>query len=362
MRPAFSSTRQAAAFAFLVLLALLLPAVLGKSCLPPREQLYSAASWGLGAFPYIHDQIFEETGEIDIAFMGSSPIWWGIDTRYVEEKLSEKLGRKAVVRTLGWNWVGYDPFYFIAQDLLQRRKVRMIVFCDLSPGAADTAHVQASHWFRFGDNAEALAGLRARSKASFYASAILGLPRNLLSLLRPNLPVIPSDTISWPGFSRVANPAARLGALAMRLSADGVFADYAPPSSADASGVRIYSEATKGDFHFSGRMPAQMQVAFMRKVAALARAQHVQLVYLHMPKVAELKSSVIEEGAFWPDTFQGDVTMVGIPGATLFAGLSEAEVRKLYFDFQHFNENGQKYFTTLITPSLLQVYEKQTGP
>ena len=135
MSPAFSSNRQAAAFALLLLIILLLPCVLGKNQLPPREQVYSAIPWSFGAFPYLHDQIFEEKGDIDIAFMGSSSTWWAIDTPYVESQLSKALGRKAVVRSLCWNWPGFDSFYFITKDLLQRRKVKVIVFCDLSPGA-----------------------------------------------------------------------------------------------------------------------------------------------------------------------------------------------------------------------------------
>ena len=101
MRPAFSSLRQALAFALLMAVTLLMPVLLPKSCLPSRAKLYSTAAWDLGGFPYIRDQIFEEQGDIDMAFMGDSPIEWGIDTPYVQAKLSEKLGRPAVVRTLG---------------------------------------------------------------------------------------------------------------------------------------------------------------------------------------------------------------------------------------------------------------------
>jgi hypothetical protein len=100
MGAAFSSTKQAAAFALLLLLLLLLPALMGKSLLPPREQVYSSMSWGAGGFPYMHDEIFNEKEDIDIAFMGSSRIWCGIDTAQVQARLGEKLGRKAIVRTL----------------------------------------------------------------------------------------------------------------------------------------------------------------------------------------------------------------------------------------------------------------------
>src|SRR5580698_8357613 len=112
MSPAFSTTRQATAFGLLLLLLLLLPVLIGKSCLPPREEIYSSLPWGAGAYPYLEDQIFNQKEDIDIAFMGSSRMWWGIDTPQVEAQLSQKLGRKAVVSSLCWNAPGFDPFYF----------------------------------------------------------------------------------------------------------------------------------------------------------------------------------------------------------------------------------------------------------
>lgn len=362
MRPAFASTKAAAAFALLLLVVLLLPVLMGESCLPPREQLYSSAPWGAGAFPYLHEQIFEEKEDIDIAFMGWSRMWWGIDTQYVQKKLSEKLGRKAVVRTLGWNSTGFDPLYFIPQDLLRKRKVRMMVFCDLSGGAGDFAHDRAPYWFRLADNAEALAGLSVRSKASFYSSAILGMPRNFLCWLRLNLPAIPSDEISWPGFPHVINPSLRLGSLVLRMRLGQPFTDYTPRTNADPSEVRVYSEATKEHFRFMGAPLAPMQSAFTRKTAALAREHQVKLVYLHLPTTTEMRSSVVEEPVFWPDVFNGDVAMMGIPGASLFAGIADEDVQKLYYNFEHFNKNGQEYFTKIITPRLMQIYENQSKP
>ena len=131
MSPAFSSSRQAGAFALLLLLILLLPVLAGKSFLPTREQFYSSTGRDTFYSPYLHQQIFEEKGDVDVAIMSSSRLASAIDAPYLQEKLSEKLGRKAVVRSLCWTWNGYDALYFIAQDLLQQRKVHMIIICDL---------------------------------------------------------------------------------------------------------------------------------------------------------------------------------------------------------------------------------------
>jgi hypothetical protein len=362
MSPAFFSTRQAAAFASLLLLLLLLPALMGKSWLPPREQVYSSISWGAGAFPYLHDQIFEEKDDIDIAFMGPSRIWWGIDTPQVQAQLSEKLGRKAVVRSLCWSGPGLDAFYFILQDLLEHRKVRVIVLPDCSTGAGNTAHLFASCYFRLADNAEGIAGLSLRSKLSFYTSAILGMPRNVLGLLRTNLPAIASDQISWPGYNNITNPALRLGSMVVRKRLGHTFVSYRPQSSARPADVCVYSGATRQNFHFSSDPIPPMQAAFARKIGALAQEHQVKLVYLDMPETTEMKSSVLEEPAFWPDLFGSNLTMMGVPPAKLFGGMADENILKLFYNYEHFNQNGQEYFTSIITPSLVQTYEDQTKP
>ena len=365
MAPAFSSTRQAGMFALLLLLLFLLPLAMPKSLLPPRQEIYSSAPWGYGSFPYMREQIFDEKGDIDILFMGTSRIWWGIDTPQVQETLSQKLGRKAVVRTLAWNNPGPDAEYFILRDVLEHRKVRMLVIGDCCTGAGDTAHWAASDWFRVADQWDGLAGLPLRSKLSFYTSAILGMPRNLLSLMRTNLPAIPSDEISLTGFEHfehVRSPTFRLGALAVRRRKGQPFEDYTPQSNARTSDVCIYSEATKPEFNFAGAKIYPMQSAFLAKIGALAREYHVKLVYLHMPLSNEMKSPLINEPVFWPPLLGGDLTMMGIAPTKLFAGLSDEEVLKLFYNVEHLNQNGQTYFTSLITPSLMQVYEDQANP
>ena len=104
-----------------------------------------------------------------------------------------------------------------------------------------------------------------------------------------------------------------------------------------------------------------MQVHFARKIAALAREYHVRLVYLHLPNIMEIGSAVIPENACWPDVFHTRMELVGIPAAKLYAGMSREDILKLYLDFQHFNQNGQKYFTPIITPALLKLYEDEAG-
>jgi hypothetical protein len=371
MRPAFASIRQAAAFALLLLVLLLLPALLGKSNLPPREQIYSSIWWANGAFPYIDNQFFKEKGDIDIAFIGPSHIWNAINTPHVQKQLSERLGRPAVVRSFCWGGAGYDMLYSVAQDLLQHRKVHMLVFYDAYTDM-NLPNGLAPHLFRWGDNADELTGLSLPLKLSYYFAAVIGMPRNLLSLTRSNIPadLFSSKMNFWEIQDHADNFVRSLGSLASQsgfrhhpLSDPEVpFERYIPTSTASPADVCVYSSSNKGPFEFTGSMVPLWQLHFARKFAETANEHGSKLVLLHIPGTDEMRSDVIQEREFWPDALQAEVTMVGIPPAKLFGGLSDAEVYKLFGDPGHLNKNGQEYFTEMITPSLLQIYDSKTNP
>lgn len=370
MRPAFASTKSAAAFALLLLVLLMLPALAGKSWLTTREQAYEIQSWGSGPYPWIHHVIFEEQGDIDIAFMGSSHIFHGIDTPYVQAELSRKLGRPAVVRTIGWGGPGYDALYFIAQDLLAHRKVHWLVFYDEN-NFKRTRNVLGTSWFRFSENAGDLVGLPWEEQGRFYLTALAGMPRNLLGLIRPNLSaeLISAKPHDQERFLHGTNPATRLGSFAAKVgfnTADNYdyppFIPFVPTNGVRPEDVSVYSPATKTNFLFSNEPLPAWQLHFARKLTVLASEHDTQLIMLHLPTTHEMRCPVVQERVCWPDVLQADVTLVGIPPAKLFMNLSDDDVRKLYFNWAHLNKNGLEFFTQLITPTLLHVYDSETKP
>ena len=363
MVPELSSTKQACAFALLLLILLLLPAFMGKSLLPSREQAYSSIWWGDGAFPYIEQQIFTEKSDIDIAFIGPSHVWYGIDTPYVQDKLSEKLGRPAVVRTLCWGGDGYDAIYFVAKDLLEHRKVHLLVFYDSHE--MTEPHPQVTHLFRLADNTDDISGLPWHLQASYYFAAVLGMPRNLLGLIRPDLPadlLSPTTKPYWEA-QKMENIAERLGSRAARLGFEpegatthAPFEVFTPGVSGRDSNVVVYSDSTRDKFRLSDSSIPPLQLYFARKIAALAEAHHVRLVLMHVPIFPERRNPLIEEADFWPKLLPNDLSILGIPPAEMFREIPDEDVRKLYCDIWHLNVNGQEYFTSIVTPQLLETY------
>ena len=367
MRPAFSSTRAAAAFAALLLVLLTLPVVVGKNLMSPKEQAYATQSWGSGPYPYIQQQIFEEKGDIDIALVGSSHILHCLDARRLQAELSRQLGRPATVRVLGWGGAGFDALYFIAKDLLEHRRVRMLVFYDDHNG--DFRNEKGPVWFRFQDDSGALAGLPVHEKGLFYFASLAGMPRNLLCLLRPNMPADLRVKNYWMEHYRTVNLVDNLGSTTSELGyADWdtdptiPFVPYVPTNAASPADAFVYSPATRTNFEITNEPIPAWQVHFMRLLSALAGQHGCQLVLLNIPGVQDVHTQRIEERAFWPEIFGTNLVMLGVPPARMFHGLSDEDVRRLYYNPWHLNKNGQTYFTSLIEPALLQLYETTGKP
>jgi hypothetical protein len=361
MRPAFSSTKQAATFALLLLALLLSPVLAGKKFLPSREQAYATLGWNNGAYPWVYNQIFQETNAIDIAIIGSSHIWYGINTPYLQQKLSEKLHRPAVVRTLAWGGAGYDGLYFVTRDLLAHRQVRLLVFYDESSGAC-SQNAAAPIWFQWGEDAAVLPGLGLPEQGLLYFATVIGMPRNLLCAFRPNLPapLVTDQTNYWSMANGSPNPATQLGCLSLRLgfNRSSAFEALLPTTTAQPMGAVVYAPSTQARFKFTGTNRPAWEASFAQRLTALWRADGVQSVMVSLPSLTEARSSVILEKAYWPEFFP-DTSLLGIPPAEIFSQMTEAELRKIYADTWHFNQNGQIYYTSLITPALIQLYENR---
>lgn len=375
IRPAFSSTLQATGFGALLIVLLALAAVMPRGWLPPREQAYAAIGWANGPYPWIRNQIFEEAGDIDILFIGSSRILRGVDALYVQAALTKKLGRPAVVRTIAWSWAGYDALFLVAKDLLQHRKVHQLVFYDEHP-AENTRNPAITSLFRFREDASALNGLSRDEQCLYYFATLVGMPRTLLNLMRSNLPASLSGRncfFSYPVKANTDNPTLffdapnRLGAVATRLGYDsagpkddsGGFHPYQPPVG-DVGREAIYTASNPSKkFEFSNAPLPPWQLHFARLFAALAESHGCQLVMLDVPGVAAAlgRSNHVQERTFWPGVLSADIALVGFAPGQLFQGLNDDQIKQLYYDSLHFNLNGMEFFTRLITPGLLEQYD-----
>jgi hypothetical protein len=192
------------------------------------------------------------------------------------------------------------------------------------------------------------------------------MPRNLLCELRSNLPapLITDKKNYWETIADAPNPVTQLGALSYGkgfaptpMAAAAPFEKFIPDIVAPPAEVAIWSPETKTNFTFSTMPIPDWQVHFVWQLGKLFRDHDVRPVMLHLPALAEARTPVLAERTDWTKIFGGDFKLMGIPPAKMFGGLTDNEVHKLYGDPFHFNRNGQEYFTRLIMPTLVQIYE-----
>jgi hypothetical protein len=344
MSPAFSSTQRAAAFSAILLFFLTLPITLRWMGTISREEVYCGISERAGAYDYIRHQVFELSGDVDILFCGNSLLVNATELPYIRGELSRIFGRAASVVLLPQSWQGPDLNYFVTHDLMEHRKVKMLVIA--APAwvqRSNQPHVQLFRVVRYGDHPGALDGLPLSYRLAIYAEFVLGAPRHALDLLRPNLidPDLAFGLHSAPQSGYLGRPF--------------VLRQPHPPALAAAS--MIYSTDTGAAFRFDGPPLNPYQLHFIRKTAELARGHGALLVILHMPSPTERGSSFVLERTLMPSVFGENVAFVGVPSARLFQNTPAEEFEDYYVD-EHFNWNGMQLFTRTITPALIHLYEQ----
>lgn len=355
MRPAFSGVRYAAAFAVLVLVLLVAPVIVSALGVLDRSAVYPTMPVGTGPASHIQRQIFEETGDLDMVFVGSSLMWSAIDAPYVQQALSAELGREAAVTVLASVWPGLDRDYAYLRDLLARRRVGLAVIQfpnrnrpTRDPGAivnrvSDQPHVQSYRFYRFGEFPRVDEALDLKYRAALYAEAVLGVPRHVLAMLRPDqLTPAPVE--------------ATLGARLQPLGFYGArYEEFRPAPPDFQPEEMIYSSAAASKYQFFDEPLPPYQRHFARLIAALLEEHDVPAVVLHIPQANEIDAEFVEERVNWIEAVGIGAEMVGIPPADLFEGFNRADTLK-FFSSDHLNDNGAFYFTRAVTPALIRAY------
>jgi hypothetical protein len=192
----------------LIAFVLLLPVLISVTGIRKRERAYSAipSTKGNSYFGYFQKTIFEEKGDIDILFTGSSLVNTAIDAPFLADALAQSLGRTVSVRVLAYTFPGDDARYVALKDLLARRHVKMVVITPSLPWgfAVEQPHPWAKYWFDPLYHREILEGIPLSLQAAYYGEAVLGAPRHVLSAIRPDFPpsgdlesTLGADLLHW---------------------------------------------------------------------------------------------------------------------------------------------------------------------
>jgi hypothetical protein len=336
MLPAFENWRATARFGALLLALLLLPVFLNAIGLPPRIEVYNGLRVRGGPYVKTRQQLFATTGDIDIAFVGSSVLNVAVNVDELQARLEERYGGDVNVRMFGFVFQGFDMQYVMLRDLLEHRKVKLVVM-SLSGESlmSDMPHVQLHNLLRYGEYPEMYHGLSFVDRAAMYGSHALDGPRQLIKLLRAEQPIDAADN--------------RRSFMVHETRGAGV----APPAP-----VIVLSDETRHEFMFGDPGLSSRQRHFATKLAELADQHDVPIVILHVPTPEDFEYERIWERAEWPRILAGSPALVGFRRTDLFG---DGPASQFYSDRVHLNAEGQDRFTRSLTPYLMARYAELTN-
>lgn len=353
MFPAIWSNRHAVALILVIGILLSLPVLMHVVGLPPRDRVYSGIRVETGTGPLDEHNIFEEKGPVDVLLVGSSLLVRGVDINYIEQQLSQQLGRPARVRRLALKWQGLDMQYMLMKDFLEHHKAGMVIM-DMPTDAliGDAPHIQAYRWMRWGEFPQSTAGLSLHARIGIYGAQVLGAPRQLVNYLRPN------RLVQTPALIQKLGAQSEYGGVGY-YGGPFVPEPRIPPTFASDS--MLSHGATDPNFDFNGDPLGPYHQHWAREIGNLARQYNVPFAMIHVPEDTEKGSTRIPERMYWPEVIGlPTAPILGIPSATLFRDTPADQIRNYYYD-QHFNDNGREFFTRAITPAILDLYAKEVG-
>lgn len=350
MLPVFRSRLSVLSFCGLMLALLSLPLLTAAIGHPSREQAYDDMSTEAGPLSFNLQEIFHDRRDADVLFLGSSLVQAAVDRSMIERSLSAQLGRPAHVVVLALNWQGLDEQYFLLRDYLQTHHARLIVWNLPVPGSRNLQpHVQAFHFVRYGEDADAFTGLSPRYRLALYGDMVLGAPRELLSHLRPN-------RLSPAEKSRSAGPMEKgyYGAPFTRV-------ERVRESSMDAE--HALEMPPYAGLVTKGKPLNDYEMHFARKIVSMVQERGSTLALIHIPIDEERGMQTMPERGRWSEFLDVQAPMIGVSSATLFENVPGTDFNLYYFD-QHLNANGSELFTASMLPAILQCYrggENRTG-
>ncbi len=337
-----------------VLALLLAPVVLELSGVLSDYDRYSEAP---AAFFAYHAHVIANTsGDVDLLVLGSSTTLTGNDCVYLEELLTQHLGRPAVVTCLGSNWRSEFIFYGILSDFFKRHTVKLVVLEEPREAVADAEHSWTHYFWKPIEFGALLQGLPVRYQLAHYAQSILGVPRHLLSLLRHNDGRGPQRELAAYIAYHGAPPRLLGFKSLLRPDTRQPFQKVDYPVPLIPAEHMIFRGAEHPVLKFKGRRFTDIQARGMQLMKDLTIAQggHFALLNYSQP---EQDKAPLRVRTYDPHAMGGYIPVIGVDPAELYPGFSVDKIRTLWKNESHPNWNGARYNTRALAPAFLDLYD-----
>jgi hypothetical protein len=349
MHECFKNNKERIAFIVLLLFVLFSPFL---TYFIDRPIAYRSVSLRCGPYAYIADEIFNKTEAIDMLFLSSSEIWTGVNIKHLRKLWKSKHHKDFNIVMLGSNWRGMDRFYFILKDVLKRRRVKTLVLSIY--GRTTFPYYGSKHLFSIFEHRKDFNGMSLKNYLLFYAQSIWGMPRLIYEWLVPNK--IPVDCIN--------GHATNYGFLEQNLGYDPLSPkaelfkkrDDKPP----IFGSHEVTYWGGGSKIFPKPPPLEdnnFELHFYEKIVSICKKYNIKIALIQIPLPTDQGDTI----TFAQESRHKEIPIIGMPLHMLFPNMSLDAIKGFYYNNNHLNSNGARYFTESISDVLYDFYEGKNG-
>ncbi len=337
----------------LVAILLALPLIMDITHLTDRRAGFMSVFRKEPSYPFLYQEIYEKTSDLDAVFMGSSLLLVGLDTSYLRARFSSKLGRPAEVITLGYSYSGLDFSALLLKELAQRRKVKTVFLLLPQDNGVDQEgpHQNASYYLQYRDLAFLSEGLTWADRLRYFTIAVVSAPRQLWWHWHHG------DAVHGTKIEEhFGNVPEKLGIDLLPDSFE-VFEPEPPHLSAEEL---IYSKASPSRFHFETRKLASFDEVMVQKFFKVAKDYGIKVAVVSVPTIIQVRQDFVYQRLYWPDFLAEPVPMIGVVPREIFKAWDQKSIEKFYYG-DHLNQNGSRYFTRAIAPGFEKVFTDFLG-
>lgn len=330
--------------------SVLLTFISGNGAFLTRSERYETVPSNGGNFVFLKHQLFTETSDIDVAFIGSSQVWQGIAAKKIESELSVKLGRPAKVLVLACNWSGPDVIYTILNDLLSHRRVKLVMLQIPHAGLGGPHYTLRWIGHNFRDkNIETNPAAQYFSrydKMQLFAADMLGMPWIIQRTLLPQ-----KSHLSSYGWSIDPNGSLPVASTMVGTPVQPNLAATLPKLHSDTDFV-----LERKDFNFYQAEISTYLAAYLKGIRDVTSHYKTRLAFFEIPRFDQKTECAVPFGHEISQIFsQEEYTFIGMPACQFFKSLPEFDWRQFYADTFHMNKEGMTYFADILIPSIQKI-------
>jgi hypothetical protein len=347
--PPFEARSHIVVFVSSLLLALLFPLVNHAVFRPTAADVLRAVPPHYRNYHFMGDAI-AKGGDVDILIVGSSDAWTAFDVGILTEEISKIAARPVRILNFGADWFGTEANFVRIQYALSNLKAKVAVVMD-TLGTPAYPHVLAKYWWLHPDE-DVPASLTFQERATLYTASVLGAPRQSWANLRraSHLSIAPPWQDYASGLERTS------GFYGVEQGwHNAPYVERTPPWRDIPTDPMFYRNGKGDAFRVGSEEYTEYETAFLKEAAAIVRAQGG--TFAMASNLVLLEGRQGDKALFRPlwRNEQRPWPQIGIPTATLFAGLSDEETHAFYFDDYHVNASGAKHYSRAIAPALAKL-------